>query len=241
MRRFRIRVVALAALAAALSLCQCAKFPSGGGANFGKRLTFSVTFAADMHLSTDNAYYYFILIDADNNAQDGPLPVISPPWGNGFAAGHYTHFVSVGRFNADRAAGALTDCVLWSMLDPGHDLTLMKPVRVVSTSTVSGPTITFEIYTSDLGIDLTTAGTYVPVQINFIATDRIPVAPNDLDKHWDSLGDGGLGQYTSYLNLNITENGTHDNGGLEPTGDVEPGPYPEPALDIKDFSITVRS
>lgn len=53
---------------------------------------------ADIELTfagpVNDSYYYFIAIDADDDINDGPVPVAAGPyWGNGWGAGSYTHYV----------------------------------------------------------------------------------------------------------------------------------------------------
>jgi hypothetical protein len=46
----------------------------------------------------------------------------------------------------------------------------------------------------------------VYVQVNFLATDRIPVDPNDpTPKVWDALGDSRV-EINRYLNIRIDQN-----------------------------------
>ncbi len=54
-------------------------------------LEFTVQFAG----LVDDAYYYYVAIDADNDfGADGPLPVAAgPDWGNGWGTGSLTHYV----------------------------------------------------------------------------------------------------------------------------------------------------
>ncbi|MBC7288094.1 MAG: hypothetical protein H5T86_08655, partial [Armatimonadetes bacterium] len=44
--------------------------------------------------AVNDAFYYFIALDLDNDPNDGPIPVASGPyWGNGWGTGSMTHFV----------------------------------------------------------------------------------------------------------------------------------------------------
>jgi len=41
-----------------------------------------------------DAFYYYLVIDADDDVNDGPIPVASGPyWGNGWGTGSFTHYV----------------------------------------------------------------------------------------------------------------------------------------------------
>lgn len=66
-------------------------------------IEFLVTFAAPVQ----DAFYYYIAIDADNDfGADGPLPVAAGPnWGNGWGTGSLTHYVEyhLGRYELFRA------------------------------------------------------------------------------------------------------------------------------------------
>jgi hypothetical protein len=42
----------------------------------------------------NDSFYYYVPIDADNNINDGPIPVAAGPyWGNGWGTGSMTHYV----------------------------------------------------------------------------------------------------------------------------------------------------
>lgn len=80
---------ALAAVACLLILAGCAR---GTGTSPVPDVVaeFVLTFAGPVN----DAYYYFIAIDADDDVNDGPVPVAAGPyWGNGWGAGSFTHYV----------------------------------------------------------------------------------------------------------------------------------------------------
>ncbi len=80
--------LALAAFASGLVL-GCAR----GGPNAAmpeKLLDIQLQFAGPVN----DAFYYFIALDADDDVNDGPIPVASGPyWGNGWGTGSMTHYV----------------------------------------------------------------------------------------------------------------------------------------------------
>ncbi|MCX7597566.1 MAG: hypothetical protein N2512_01670 [Armatimonadetes bacterium] len=65
--------------------------PSGGPSPVPEVVVdVDLTFAGPVN----DSYYYFIAIDADDDINDGPVPVAAGPyWGNGWGAGSYTHYV----------------------------------------------------------------------------------------------------------------------------------------------------
>jgi hypothetical protein len=84
-----------------------------------------------------------------------------------------------------------------------------------------------------------------------IATDRLPVNPNDTSpKLFDALGNSnyGSGELNDYITINTQQAATYNNSldPIEPTGDVEQtngsGGYTnfnEPDLDISNWSVQV--
>ncbi|MCE5240975.1 hypothetical protein LLH23_21140 [bacterium] len=81
-------VVAAASLAVALS--GCAYGGAGGGAP-----SVVVDFYVRMAGTINDAFYYFIPIDADgDDGDDGPVPVAAGPyWENGWGTGSFTHYI----------------------------------------------------------------------------------------------------------------------------------------------------
>ncbi|HEX5322876.1 MAG TPA: hypothetical protein VFW40_03760, partial [Capsulimonadaceae bacterium] len=62
----------------------CAKFPSGGGSGTGPELIITMSVAGSINAND----FYFVVFDVSNDplGNNGPVPVIAPPWGNGFVA-----------------------------------------------------------------------------------------------------------------------------------------------------------
>ena len=84
-----LALVAVVSLAAMLG--GCARGGEGQGAVVPSQvLDVVLRYARPIN----DAFYYFIAIDADNDPDDGPVPVASGPyWGNGWGTGSMTHYV----------------------------------------------------------------------------------------------------------------------------------------------------
>lgn len=72
-------------------LVGCARFPSNPISNAPPRqLIVTVRFAAPIN----DAYYYFVAFDTNQDPSDGPVPVVQGPyWGNGWGTGPIAQFV----------------------------------------------------------------------------------------------------------------------------------------------------
>ena len=91
----------LVGIGACLLLTSCAKFPDTPDAGEGPRLIFRLKVDGKIRFGTENnvqssPYIYMVALnpsELDNPTTQGPIPVIAPPWGNGFVAGNATHFI----------------------------------------------------------------------------------------------------------------------------------------------------
>lgn len=230
-----------------LLLCGCAKFPATGGGPKTKRLTFTLTFADDVRLglpgdSRGPGYYYIVLIDTDSDVTTGPVPVIGRPWGNGYAAGHYTYFVLIG--NQAPFLQPLGQFIIFKLLDP--DTTQNQPVAVGNPVSSTQPQVgdrilRFELDSSQIADVKNPNPTFL--NVNILAVNRIPIDPNDDGggRFWDALGNSQLpGDLNRFVKVDLTQDGVYDNqyyGQVEPP----PGDVSEPALDIVNFAIQVSS
>jgi len=79
------------ALAIATLVGGCARGGEGQGPVVPNRvMDLILTFAAPIR----DEFYYFIALDADDDVNDGPIPVASGPyWGNGWGTGSMTHYI----------------------------------------------------------------------------------------------------------------------------------------------------
>lgn len=208
----------------------CAKFPDQNAAAGTKRLTF--TFTMDQAINPNFVYIVALRPSTDVNPTDqGPIPVIQPPWGNGFVAGNCTYFM------------------LWNPSNsPAFGLYQFIDANLINYQLIGTPVVTQPVQSGDRGmrfdIDLSQLGgqtlsdTYKSIQINFLTMDRIPTGGAG-SKTWDALGDNRLpSQINSPISIDLRTSGTYNNAfflNLEPQGDT-----PDPTIDIIDFSVEVR-
>lgn len=179
-------------------------------------------------------YIYMMAIQTStetNPTTGGPIPVISPPWGNGFVAGGASHFIW---WDPTQSSSQYT---LYRFTNP----TLQQwtatgiPVNVV----VANPgdkTLKCEVDLSQLEPDPVARGLIKSIQVNFLTMDRIPLSGTS--KAWDALGNSLLpGEVNSWVTIPITSDRVVSNtsvGNLEIQGDQA-----EPALDLVDWRVEV--
>jgi hypothetical protein len=209
----------------------CARFPAGASIS-GKRIAISMTVAG----AINSNYIYMIALrpsNVVNPIDSGPIPVVAPPWGNGFVAGNCNYYI---RWDPAQA-NAYT-------IFQFQDSTLVNsfPIGIpISTTPVlsGGNTLQFELDLSQIAPSTAAATAYQSVQVNFLTMDRIPQGSSG-SKNWDALGDSAqISQINTWLTIPLTTNGVYTNASfsnLEPTGDTA-----LPDIDISDFSIQVRS
>lgn len=221
-----------AVLLGAFLLPGCARFPDNPLQGGVRR------FVIEMRVQgvIKQTYLYFVLFNLSNDASGvaGPIPVVAPPWGNGFAAGTFTHFVQIDAFGYR----------LFRVV-PGTNQTVFEDIGepVSATPITPGSTsLRFEFDLTQFIPDEDQARALQFIQVNFLNTDRIPLDPNDPNpKYWDALGRSDSlspSDINSYLNIRIDQNRIFRNSdtGIEPTGDVR-----DPDLDIIDWRLEVRS
>lgn len=219
-----------ALLVFSLALAGCAKYPSGGSVSQGTRLIFSFTLAE----APNPNFVYLVAVRPSvelSPTTQGPIPVIAPPWGNGFVAGNATHFV---RWDVAQAP----DYLLYKFQDV--DLLNYLAIGVPVTYHLLQPgekTIRFEILLNQL-VPAVDASQYQSIQVNFFTMDNVPQGSGG-SKVWDALGDSQLpGGVNQYVTIPIKLSGIWDNQrfqDLEPPNDVA-----DPSLDIVDWSVEVR-
>ena len=222
-----------------LALMGCAKFPDvRPGASV--RLVFTLTVDGTIRTGqgaggTGVPYIYMVALrfsDQENPTTDGPVPVVAPPWGNGFVAGQATHFVwwdptasneyLIYRFNNE------TTLTEWFPIG----------VPIVSDPVNTGSNrIRFEINLAQLYPTETERNALRSVQVNFLTMDRIP--QTGTQKEWDALGNSlDIGSLNDAITIPLRQSAIYDNqrsGDLEPTDD-----QPNPELDISDWRVEVR-
>lgn len=228
MKRFIALVICVLALG-------CARFPSGGGGIFTKRLLFTIRLAGPVN---PNFVYIVAINDADDitGQNGGPIPVIARPWGNGFVAGRATHFVRYDGFlpNGGYAVYKFTDLQnLLTYFQTGIPVNFVTPAP-------GDDTLFFEIDATQLRPDPNQALMIRALQVNLLTMDRVPTDPNDPNpKFWDALGDSRLpGSINDFITIDTTTDRIYRNSDLniEPSGDTT-----DPGLDIVDWTIEIRT
>jgi len=172
----------------ALLLAGCAKAPSSGitSPTSGPQLLVTMTVAGRINPS----YYYFVLFNVNNtpgqnnSGPTGPVPVVAPPYVNGFAAGAFSNYVE---YNQGVPGG--TGFGFYSI-----DSRLTTPSYLGSsgylvTSQVSGGTLSFQLPLAFLATSAVTADQIQTLQINFVTTNAVQVVGNDFGtpKYFDAL------------------------------------------------------
>ncbi len=238
--------MALTGLASLLLPTGCAKSPGGQTSATGAQLIISMTVAGRIR----SDYSYFVLFNNANDASgaNGPIPVVTTPWGNGFATGRtadggLTHFV---RFDPSQPQGGYG---VYAIV-PGSSLRTFQYLGAPLQVTTGSNTLSFRIPLSQLATLAAPAGGAQNLQINFLATNTVPQDPNyGGTKFFDALGDARQpGGVNNYITISTAQSAIYQNSdkALEPTGDVtEAGngvfrPVNEPDLDITDFRVEVR-
>lgn len=221
--------IALAALP--LALGSCAKLPSTGAGVRTKRIVVTATMQQAIN---PNFVYIFAFRPSTEvtPTTQGPVPVISFPWGNGFVGGNCTYFVRWDPFQSPRyLIYRFNDPNLTSWYQTG------VPVNYVDVGTNSR-TFLFEVDLTQLALTPAEAESYKSMQINILTMDRIPQGSGG-GKAWDALGDGRQPTtINDYITVDLRTTGIYNNakyGMMEPAGDA-----PDPSLDIVDFQVEVR-
>ncbi|HMS55676.1 MAG TPA: hypothetical protein PKA27_09780 [Fimbriimonadaceae bacterium] len=207
----------------------CAKLPDVGTGGTSKRLIFTLTVQGEIKSN----YVYVIALRPSqelNPTTQGPIPVIAPPWGNGFVAGNCTHFVRWDPAQSPRY-------ILYQFRDTNliDFFQLGVPINYVDV-TPGGKVLKFELNLDQIAP--VNPELIQSVQVNFLTMDRVPSGTGGT-KNWDALGDGRLpSEINEYITIPLRTSGVYDNtrfGDLEPSNDA-----PDPDLEITDFEVEVR-
>jgi hypothetical protein len=254
------RMAATAGLACLfLLMSSCARVPAGESATRSKVLAITVTLRGPVDISkplNGGNYYFFLIHRTDNINDPGPIAVIAPPWGNGFAAPAqegaqgFVGFVEYSRRTQSSLGGyKLYQCATDSngaLINPTFNqfIDLGAPDRV-STPASGDVRLSFEVNLARLP---NSAKPYL--LINMIATDARPAGAQDTVKRWDALGSGRDSSSRNYIirmdsRQNLTLRNTDVIGtDQEPSGDVLDRlnfpPIDDPSLDIVDWTVTLR-
>jgi|SRR5579885_3281495 len=228
------RLMTSAALAFALMAANgCAKFPANGVATSTKRLIFTMTMAGPINPN----YVYIVAMHAStdvNPTTQGPIPVISQPWGNGFVAGTVDLFVKWDPLTSPNYG-------IYRFQDVNLTQYVQVGVPINSTPVNSGSNqIQFELDINQIASSTAIAPQLQSLQVNFLTMNRVPQGQDSGGKIYDALGNTlDPTQINDYVVIPLNQPGIYNNArfnNLEPTGDT-----PDPALDIADWSVEVRS
>ncbi len=229
-----------AAWAALLSTGGCARLPPNLNSLSGKRLLVTLTFRD----AIEPTFFYFFVINNSNNPNaPGPVPVVAPPYGNGFAAGSspgssgFTDFVEYNEFQPQSQGGyelyhVIGNSNSQNFKPEGGPISFMPPNPNDPTTANQ---LQFELDIAQLIVDangnpladqsqvVNMARAIRYLQVNVIATDAVPTAAIVQPKAVDSLGDTltSAGQ-SNYLTLDLSQIGTIANGDPRVPNSTEP-------------------
>ena len=236
----------------------CAKVPADENRVRSKILAITMTLRGAVNIAkpTNGGNFYFFLINRTDNFNDpGPVAVIAPPWGNGFAAPAqdgaqgFIGFVEYSR----RTQSSLGGYKLYEVQKDNNGNLLNPTLNQFkddgspdrTTAPNGGSTLAFEV---DLGrLPLSTTQF---ILVNMIATDTLPAGAQDTPKRWDALGSGRDASSRNYvIRIDARQNQTIRNFDIigtdqEVEGDVldrliQP-PVDDSSLDIIDWTVTIR-
>jgi len=172
----------------------------------------------------------------ENPIEQGPIPVIGPPWGNGFVAGQCEYFVWFNPQVSPRYG-------IYQFADDLLNQYAIVGTPITSENIVEGAQrLRFEFDLSQLFPDPEVAASIKTLQFNFLTMDRIP--QTGIEKFWDANGDArsGLSQDINQpIPIPLRTSAIYDNARAfikEPANDVSGANDPD--LDIIDWSIEVR-
>ena len=199
----RTLLMGLAALPGLLLLPSCAKAPSSGITSpaSGPQLFVTLTVAGRVNPS----YYYFVLFNLNNapgpgnTGVTGPIPVVTAPYANPFAAGAYVRYVEYagGQFGYNGISA---------------DLLTPQPLGAANLvqASVSGSTLSFQLPISALATPTIAVSQIQTIQVNFVTTNVLPPPSDTLPnppKVYDALQISGQSSSNSYLNIIAGING----------------------------------
>jgi hypothetical protein len=207
----------------------CAQTPAGVVGPPPRQLILTMTVAGEIAPED----FYYLALDFSGDPAKGPVPVIGPPWGNGWGAGSITHYVLI-HGNQAQVYRFRPGTNLLEADFLGSPFDYRPPIN---SGTMS---VTLDL---DTLIDPTSSVTFT--NVNFINTDRVDVDPRFTGpKLVDAFGDNG----TRFVPIPIRTNRVFTNRDFsdagEPPGDVllvpDRIPTNAPNLDIINWQIEVR-
>lgn len=221
----RVILLSVIALSAAV-ISGCARFPDDATPVTGKRLIITMNVAGEI----DPNYHYYVAFDTSGSVTPGPLPVVGPPWGNGWGTGNITNYVVYDQLQPQGGYGVYR-------IVPGTNLlgsVYVGPPISSMTPPAGANQLRFTIDIGQLATDTLPAADINVININFITTDVVPLDPNyPGPKYYDGLGAQG----NNFLTISVVTNQTYTNSQSNVEG---PGDVPIPNLDIIDWTIEVQ-
>jgi hypothetical protein len=222
---FRVTIASLILLAAA----GCANTPSGVTGPPPRELILTLTVAG---VIAPEDFYYFAM-DFSGDPARGPVPVIGPPWGNGWGAGSITHYVLVHGnqaqvFRIRPGTNLLESDFIGSPFD-------YRPP--VNSGTLS--------VTLDMNTLITPTSSVTFANVNFITTDVVNVDPRfNGPKLVDAFGDNGTHFVPIPIRTSRVFTSLDFSDAAESAGDVllvpDRIPTNAPNLDLVNWQIEVR-
>jgi hypothetical protein len=248
LNKSRVRLSSIALVTGAMLIILlsvgCAKFPSNGVPQTGKRLI--VTMTVNGQINPNYHYYiafYTLALDPAAQLSQGPVPVVSGPgWGNGWGTsatpssqGMQTYVV----YDANQPQG-------YGVYQIAKDTNLLgktyvgPPISYVTPPAGSNK-LQFTLDLSQLAIPtfLTTTdevnSLIDQINVNFITTNIVPssTAFDGSGRFYDGLG--LTGNTFEPIYIKSTQSNSNTKTHVEDAGDV-----PLPDLDIIDWSIEIQ-
>jgi hypothetical protein len=177
--------------------------------------------------------FYFMALDFSGDPSKGPLPVVGPPWGNGWGSGSVTHYVRIHGNQAEvYRIRPGTNLLESDFL--GRPFDYQPPVNNGS----------FGV-TLDMDTLVPTSSSVTSVNVNYITTDQVVVDPRFTGpKLVDAFGDDGSHYITIPTRTSRVFSNEDFASRIEGPGDVLLVPdrvhANAPNLDIVDWRMEVR-
>lgn len=219
----------------------------------------------------DNYQYFFLIRNAgDSSGVNGPIPVIAPPYLNGFATGlqndttrpdyaaGFTDFVEYSRVQRQVTPSGYTFYHLPGGIkgDPNADIFVTRGEPDAATPPAGGSILRFEIALSRLTPDTSNGeldpsnGTNRYLQINVVATTTTPHNPQVVDpaKFLDAFGEQriGSGSFNAFITIDTTQIGrtyANSTSASDPTFEPDNDTFPsasDPGIEMTNWSIQIQ-
>lgn len=207
-------------------------------------------------------YYFLIRNGGDPSGQNGPIPVILPPYLNGFATGQntatagFTDFVeySRGQRQPTTSGFGLYHVPDGIAGDPNRNVFAARGEPEYAAPPAGGELLQFELDLSrlqPLSTETDPNNGQLPryLQVNVLATTTTPTDPQtpDPDKFVDAMGDQSSllsGSFNTFVTIDAAQNRIYESSaspgypGYEPLRDTYPNDR-DPSVDIAYWSVRV--